>query len=339
MKTNSEKQPESSSNSSSESDAESHSINSKNQTPDFNESLNNTSVDDTTDVSDNDELSYEGDHDGESATDDESIIDFSDCSNGEEDDEEEQEIDSLTKGAKNTVLLAKANISQSDGNEISKDITAPSKQQVALANVLGSLLKKKKSVVELMNKPKLISKETKTDLTTGNNKTKRKQHLTENVLEIVGEDGKIEKVKIDPKPSKKRKVSTDETKEIAEPGKIHFPANSRTDPYCQDPSLDTDVVKEKRLRSLATQGVVQLFNTLEQFRQQAKDMAAAKGGKAGGYTAPRHPEVSAITSNGKAGLIDFLMKKGKGGGGLPFKKADRPLFSETKRDEGPLESR
>ncbi|KAF2347123.1 Ribosomal RNA-processing protein 15 [Trinorchestia longiramus] len=171
--------------------------------------------------------------------------------------------------------------------------------QSALKAVMNSLLSNNKTNKEILSK---ASKNI--DKRTGESKRKRVKPL-----EILQEDGTIIKVK--PQVADLNTASKKDTTQLCKKRKV--------DLLFSDACTATDVVKEKKLRSLATKGVVQLFNTLEQHRQQHRTPVYQPQQNT---TAPI-TEMTAITS-GNSGLIDFLATKTMGG--------ERQLFSEEKEE-------
>ncbi|XP_018021036.1 uncharacterized protein LOC108677329 [Hyalella azteca] len=99
-----------------------------------------------------------------------------------------------------------------------------------------------------------------------------------------------------------------------------FRKKRKTDKLYNTALENTNVVKEKKLRSLATKGVVQVLNTLEQCQQEKKRASNTYDKKPTSQVS----EMSAITS-GNSGLMNFLLKKTMGG--------ERKLFGEVKDED------
>ncbi|XP_018009402.1 RRP15-like protein [Hyalella azteca] len=178
--------------------------------------------------------------------------------------------------------------------------TSIKKSQSALASVLGSLLSKNKTDKEILSKAKKDR-----DIPPGRKKKPQKP------LEIVLSDGTISKLEDEESVPITIKKEHDQLRPLSK--------KRKADTLYRTAQEDVNVVKEKKLRSLATKGVVQLFNTLEQYRQEKK----------GAFTQEKKrttqvSEMSAITS-GNSGLIDFLSKKTMGG--------ERKLFGEVKDED------
>ncbi|XP_018021034.1 uncharacterized protein LOC108677328 [Hyalella azteca] len=122
-------------------------------------------------------------------------------------------------------------------------------------------------------------------------------HLKRQILlEILQSDGTILEGKYEESIPKTTKKEHDQPRPLSK--------KRKTDKLYNTALENTNVVKEKKLRSLATKGVVQVLNTLEQCQQEKKRASNTYDKKPTSQVS----EMSAITS-GNSGLMNFLLKK------------------------------
>jgi len=176
-----------------------------------------------------------------------------------------------------------------------------------LAAIMSEILKNDAGILsQAVKQPKkaVLTKEEKKDL-------KRR------TMEVLHEDGTIEKISPED--------NVEEAEEsISKPTKKLPVKSKRSDPEWRDPSKDWDPRQERSLRKVATQGVINFLNEVERFRRPDQQTEDEKHRNM--FT--KQTEVQAITTT-KSGSIDFLTnKKNKKSKKVKTENEDRDLFGK-----------